>query len=141
MYRVGNDEHYFRVGLSALECIESALHIAKKSTDDIKSILDLPCGYGRVLRTLKAAFPGATVTACDISKDGVDFCKNILGAKPLYSKTNFRIFKMPENMISFFVVHYLHILIPLAGKVFFLSLNLFLKEKEFLYLQHTGVLR
>ena len=56
MYQ-GNKEHYFHVGEFALECIMSAMSTVKKSPDDIKSILDLPCGYGRVQRILKAEFP------------------------------------------------------------------------------------
>ena len=62
---------YFHVGRSALDCIKSALttaHIAPTS------ILDLPCGHGRVCRMLRALFPDAHLTACDLDRDGVDFC-------------------------------------------------------------------
>jgi SAM-dependent methyltransferase len=88
----GNDSHYFGVGLSAIECIDLAMLSAKKSPSDIKSILDLPCGHGRVLRTLKPAFQGAKITACDLNRDGVDFCSKVLGAKPLHSS------KEPQNI-------------------------------------------
>jgi SAM-dependent methyltransferase len=81
----GNESHYFDVGLSALECIKLAFLSAKRNDKDIKNILDLPCGHGRVLRALKAAFPGANITACDLNQDGVDFCSKVLGAKPLPS--------------------------------------------------------
>lgn len=84
MYQ-GNNEHYFRVGESALECIMTAISSAKKPLDEIKTILDLPCGYGHVLRILKAAFPDSKITACDIETDGVDFCENTFGAYPVYS--------------------------------------------------------
>jgi len=47
-------------------------------------ILDLPCGHGRVLRHLRADFPKAEITACDILKDGVDFCARTFGAVPAY---------------------------------------------------------
>jgi SAM-dependent methyltransferase len=81
----GREEHYFRVGRSAVECIQKALDIASISPHRIKRILDLPCGHGRVLRYLKAAFPEAEITACDLLRDGVDFCSSIFGATALYS--------------------------------------------------------
>ena len=79
----GHPERYFRWGPEALRCIELALLTAGKV--DITRILDLPCGHGRVLRTLRAAFPEAEVTACDLDRDSVDFCAEHLGAVPVYS--------------------------------------------------------
>jgi SAM-dependent methyltransferase len=81
---VGNREHYFEVAQSALECARLALIAAGK--DEVQSILDLPCGHGRVLRKLKAAFPEAALTACDLERDGVDFCAEVFGATPVYSE-------------------------------------------------------
>ena len=79
----GNPRHYFLVGQSALECLRLTLLAARKS--DIRSVLDLPCGHGRVLRSLKAAFPDAELTACDLDRDGVDFCAETFGATPIHS--------------------------------------------------------
>ena len=81
----GNSEHYFHVGESAIQSIHSAISDSGKKTEDIKNILDLPCGHGRVLRFLKADFPDARITACDLDKDGVDFCTKTFGAIPVYS--------------------------------------------------------
>jgi SAM-dependent methyltransferase len=81
----GNEDHYFGVGQSALDCINISLQATQKPTSDIKRILDLPCGHGRVLRYLKAAFPEAEITACDLMHDGVDFCASTFGAIPVYS--------------------------------------------------------
>ena len=81
--RGAHPERYFRWGPEALRCIELALLTAGKV--DITRILDLPCGHGRVLRTLRAAFPEAEVTACDLDRDSVDFCAEHLGAVPVYS--------------------------------------------------------
>src|SRR4051794_26106944 len=67
------ERHYFGVGRSALECIDISVRAAQTNVSDVKRILDLPCGHGRVLRYLKAAFPEAEITACDIMRDGVDF--------------------------------------------------------------------
>ena len=41
-----------------------------------------------MLRHLRAAFPHAEVTACDLLKDGVDFCASTLGATGVYSDTD-----------------------------------------------------
>jgi SAM-dependent methyltransferase len=81
--RMGTDENYFRWGLAALSYIQRALSLA----DGIepKSILDLPSGHGRVLRMLKAAYPEASITACDLDRDAVDFCARVLEASPVYS--------------------------------------------------------
>lgn len=81
----GNGVHYLRVGLSAIHCIEKAMQIAQIET--IRNILDLPCGHGRVLRYLQQRFPEAELTACEIDRDGVDFCHQQFGARPAYSQS------------------------------------------------------
>jgi SAM-dependent methyltransferase len=78
----GDSAHYLRVGLSAIACIEAA------GVKDPRRILDLPCGHGRVTRILRAAFPATTLIACDLERDGVDFCAETFGAEPLYSDTD-----------------------------------------------------
>ena len=62
MYVAGRAAHYFGVGADALKLVLQAMSLAGKG--DISSILDLPCGHGRVLRYLKAEFPQALLTAC-----------------------------------------------------------------------------
>jgi SAM-dependent methyltransferase len=86
MWRTGQT-WYFEVGLSALECINRTLSIA-----DLRptAILDMPCGHGRVCRMLRAAFPDAHMTVCDLDPDGVDFCAAQFNAEPLYSRENVR---------------------------------------------------
>ena len=78
--------HYFKVGLGAIHSIDAAL--AQTNLTDVRTILDLPSGGGRVLRFLSARFPGAKITACDIQRDAVDFCGEHLGAEPVYSSAN-----------------------------------------------------
>jgi SAM-dependent methyltransferase len=82
---IGGREQYFHCGRSALECIQKALDIASISPNRIKRILDLPCGHGRVLRYLKAAFPEAEIAASDLLREGVDFCSSTFGATAVYS--------------------------------------------------------
>lgn len=81
-------DEYWVAGRSALDAIRAGLDAAGKSGSEIRRILDLPCGHGRVLRYVKAAYPDAELTACDLLKDGVDFCASVLGAVPLYSHEN-----------------------------------------------------
>jgi SAM-dependent methyltransferase len=81
----GNRAHYFAVGESALHCIQAALATVKKPAHAIRTVLDLPCGHGRVMRYLKAALPQAHLTACDLNRGAVDFCARNFGADPVYS--------------------------------------------------------
>ena len=76
-------EGYYRVGLAALAYIRLALDVA--GADEPRNILDLPSGYGRVLRMLKAAFPDAELTACDLDRDAVDFCAETFDARPVFA--------------------------------------------------------
>jgi hypothetical protein len=39
-----------------------------------------------VLRHLKAAFPEAMLTACDVNRDGADFCARTFGARAVYGE-------------------------------------------------------
>jgi len=83
MYR-GDLEHYWRVGLSAVECLEEALNRVPGLV--VTDVLDLPCGYGRVLRFLGHRFPAATIHACDLDRRAVDYCVQTFGARGAYSR-------------------------------------------------------
>lgn len=82
----GDEGHYEWVGRSAVRWIRHSLKAAGK--DGVGTILDLPSGYGRVLRRLKVAFPDASLTACDIDREAVDFCAETFGATPAYGSTD-----------------------------------------------------
>ena len=86
MYRNDHPAHYFYVAYSALACIQVVR--TKQSGETLSSVLDLPCGHGRVLRALKAAFPKANFTACDLDEQGVDFCASRFGATGVYSNAD-----------------------------------------------------
>lgn len=81
----GDAEHYFDVGESALHAVQHALGAVHRPASSVRRILDLPCGHGRVLRFLRAAFPQAELTACDLNRDGVEFCARTFGAQPVTS--------------------------------------------------------
>jgi SAM-dependent methyltransferase len=82
----GSSAHYISVGISALNAIEAAMAGAAEP----RSILDLPCGVGRVTRILRDRYPNAAITACDIDRPGVDFTAATFGVQGAYSVTNFR---------------------------------------------------
>jgi SAM-dependent methyltransferase len=74
---------YLATGKSALKAVQLAELAAHRT--GFTSILDMACGHGRVLRWLQAAYPEARLTACDLLRDGVDFCARTFGATPVYS--------------------------------------------------------
>jgi SAM-dependent methyltransferase len=51
----------------------------------VQACLDMPCGYGRVLRMLAQEIPGERITACDINRRAIAFCSSEFGARPLRS--------------------------------------------------------
>jgi SAM-dependent methyltransferase len=82
----GDGVHYFKVGLSAISCIDEAIEGAGLKT--VHTLLDLPCGSGRVLRFLAERFPEAEITACELERGPVEFCVQAFGARPAYSSLN-----------------------------------------------------
>ena len=82
----GNGAHYFKVGLSAIHCIDEAL--ARADLKAVRTILDLPCGSGRVMRFLRHRFPEAEITACELEAGPVEFCVRAFGAEPAFSSLN-----------------------------------------------------
>jgi SAM-dependent methyltransferase len=85
----GNVGRYFHVGLSAIRCIDHALAQCKPQPD-IKTILDMPSGYGRVLRFLSQRFPQVRITACELDRAAVDYCAEHFNAHKAYSQTNLK---------------------------------------------------
>lgn len=90
-------QEYWVAGRSAVQAIKSCLLAANKAPADIHRILDIPCGHGRILRYLKATFPEAELTACDLLTDGVDFCSSVFGAIPVYSDEKISQIPLKDN--------------------------------------------
>lgn len=88
MVTPGLEDQYFELGRRALELIHFSSELCDKP--HYPEILDLPCGHGRVLRWLRAHYPYATLTACDLERGGVDFCASQFGAQPVYSHPELR---------------------------------------------------
>jgi SAM-dependent methyltransferase len=75
---------YFDVGEDALRLI--IVELLANGREPPRSILDFPCGSGRVTRHLRAAFPTARIGACDLYESHVDFCAREFDAEPVYSR-------------------------------------------------------
>ena len=91
---ISGPQWYFDVGTSALDSLKCALataHIAPTS------ILDLPSGHGRVCRMLRAAFPEARLTACDLDRDAVDFCAAQFNTTGVYSHEDIRCVRLDQS--------------------------------------------
>ncbi len=76
-------ESYVWAGLEAMHAVEHGLEAIGRP--EVRFVLDLPSGYGRVLRFLRVGYPDAEVVACDLNLEAVRFCARRLGAKPRYS--------------------------------------------------------
>jgi SAM-dependent methyltransferase len=88
-----NGEAYWKLCQGAIEVI--ALACASAKLRDVKHVLDLPCGHGRVLRHLVHLFPGAELHACDLDRCGVDFCTLTFGAIPISSNEDLTTVEFP----------------------------------------------
>lgn len=83
---------YWSVGKSALQCVLDALAMTWRDRDP-GSILDLGCGYGRVGRHLRAAFPYARFFWCDVA--GAEFCAKRYGGVAIPSDPDPAVIKLP----------------------------------------------
>jgi SAM-dependent methyltransferase len=87
MYRLGTGRHYLSIGLSARRCIMVSLAHAQQNS--IRTILDLPSGYGRILRILQLSFPNSTVWGCEIVPEAVHFVQKQFNVNAAVSNTDF----------------------------------------------------
>ena len=91
MWHSGPD-WYWSIGRSALQCVLDALAATWRDKDP-GSILDLGCGYGRVGRHLRAAFPYARFYWCDVA--GAEFCAERFGGEAIRSDTDPTAIRLP----------------------------------------------
>ena len=95
MYLPGTGRHYLSIGLSARRCVMAALTHAPQKP--IRTILDLPSGYGRILRLLQLSFPNSKVWACDIVPEAVNFCTKQFKLHGVVSNTDFNKVSFPTK--------------------------------------------
>ncbi len=86
-------ERYFQVGEDALRAIKRCLLHAR--VGDPQCLLDFGCGWGRVTRFLRASFPDAEITGCDVAAAAVQFNHATFGSVPLQSNHDISKLKFP----------------------------------------------
>jgi hypothetical protein len=90
MFVGGNLDHYFKVGKSAIGIINQAvLQFMKASPPE--TILDIPCGHGRVTRWLRDSYPNAKISVSDLNFSGAIYCAEKFNCIPLKSNENFKL--------------------------------------------------
>lgn len=72
----GSVEHYEECGIQLAGFASTAVDLSGCASP---TILELPCGYGRVTRHLVKRFPATSVTVADIMKPAVDFTASTFG--------------------------------------------------------------
>lgn len=94
-----DDVHYLSVGASALNVIRAALCLA--GVPEPGSVLDFGSGAGRVTRWIKAAYPGAVLSCCDLRPGDVAFCRAAFGAEAWASSADIDAiaFRGPHDLI------------------------------------------
>jgi SAM-dependent methyltransferase len=96
-------DHYVSDARSAIHNVEESLRVAGLRWQSLRSVLDLPSGYGRVTRFLIEHVPPSCVTACDLDPQAVRFCAAEFGVKALHSKRNLGDVQFPEPYDLIFV--------------------------------------
>jgi len=89
MYVPGKADHYLMVGLSAIRCIGAVLENTGIGAGEIRSILDFPVGYGRVLRFLRAKFLQARISGAEVDSSAVKFCMREFSIEPIRALQDF----------------------------------------------------
>lgn len=85
---------YFATGRSALRLVDIAARASWLPR--ISSILDLPCGHGRVARYLRSGYPDAKLHFCDIDADGADFCASTFDGTAIHSRPELTEVALPQ---------------------------------------------
>lgn len=88
--------HYMYGGRSAMRCITEGLIMADAPLP--RRILDFPCGHGRVMRFLRAAFPDASLFGGDLNRGGVEFCARRFGSQPVPSQVDLEAVVLPDDI-------------------------------------------
>src|SRR5689334_7623051 len=83
----GAFDHYFKVGRSAIDLIARAMLAA--GVESLPRILDLPSGWGRVTRHLKAFFPESRLHAGEIDPAAREFVAVNFGAQIISPAADF----------------------------------------------------
>lgn len=96
MFKAGREEHYRRVGSEAVQRIASILFA--QGEPEPARVLDFGCGFGRVMRHLRAMFPESTIYAADTMREAIDFCASEFRCEPIASSRGLSKLRLPEHL-------------------------------------------
>ena len=88
MFKDTEPAHYFLVGASALAAVIEALSATRLDMQNVTRVLDYACGFGRVLRWLRAAFPDAFLLGVDANRIAVEEASALLGVETRHLDTS-----------------------------------------------------
>lgn len=92
----GGAKAYLTAGLSASRCLQAV--VDKWFCGNLPhSTLDLPSGFGRVLRFLKVLFPDSEITAGEIQSDALAFCQSAFGVRTFQSSADVKSLSLPRK--------------------------------------------
>jgi SAM-dependent methyltransferase len=87
---------YYPVGASAaLSVFES---LVASPTQEVRTVLDFGCGYGRVARHIRPMFPNATFYFSDNERDAIEFCAGQFDGTAVPSATDLADLSLPPDM-------------------------------------------
>lgn len=108
-------EHYRRTGEEAVHLVEEACLLAGRRLADLRAVLVLPSGYGRVVRHLRERVPAGRITACDVDWQAARFCAREFGVDALRSDADVRRIALPDRYDLIFVGSLLtHLPVPVG---------------------------
>jgi SAM-dependent methyltransferase len=95
MYRTGA-AHYYVTGEMAIETILRGLTFS--GATQVRRVLDLACGHGRIARHLAIAFPDAEMFYCDINPEYADFCAKHFNGVAIHSQPDLTKVELPKGL-------------------------------------------
>lgn len=74
-------ESYRRGAVEFVETLKRSVEEAGQDWRNVKSCLEIGCGYGRVIRELSRALPPEAISVCDVIDEGAQFTAKEFGVK------------------------------------------------------------
>lgn len=81
--RAPDVEHYSRGARQFVGILDRALEEAGRSWDDVNSVLEIGCGYGRIVRELRSQHPKLDIYVNDVMDEGAQFTAREFNARQI----------------------------------------------------------
>ncbi len=99
---------------------------------------DLPSGFGRVTRVLRARWPDAAITASDLDLQGLAFCAARMGARPIASVRDFHDLRLGDTYDLIWVGSLITHLPARQTREFFKAMSRHMTERSTLVVSTCG---